>query len=76
MVKTAVGSGDADAQAFIYMATVLKSSVRTALGFQTSVERALKAVSNARNVMASLEQYYFDFEADLRWEDEGGACDG
>lgn len=74
MTKTAVGAAP-DPDAFVYIARKFRSAGRSAAMFAASMENMIRALENARAAIAVIvEAYYFDREAQLRWEDEGGPC--
>jgi hypothetical protein len=72
-VRTSVG-GSPDPQAYAYVASVLHRA-ETIRAFNNVYEPMIEAVSKAmRGIHAILEQYYFEREAEARWEDDGGPC--
>ena len=73
--KTAVGGDGVDPQAYVYVATAIRTAGRTAASFSSSMDHMIRALEKAKTQLhAILEQYYFDLEAQLKWEDEGGPC--
>lgn len=69
---TALGGGDP--QMYAYVASTLQRAGRTAHQIQGTMEnltRAIKVVT--ASVHSILEAYYLQVEAELKWEDEGGA---
>lgn len=72
MSNTAVGASP-DPDAFLYIAKKLRCAGRTAHSFKVSVENMVRALEDARTAVYNiLEAYYFDREAQARWEDDGG----
>jgi hypothetical protein len=73
-MKTSVGAPDP--QAYVYVASTLRRAGRTAHQIQGTMENLLSSVRVVTaTVHGILEQYYFDREAEARWEDDGGPCD-
>lgn len=75
MTKTTTPVGfPADPSAFTYVAATLENAGRTVTSFQASVDNMIRAFEKARaSLLPVIEQYYFDREAEARWDDEGGA---
>lgn len=73
MTKTSIGG--ADSQEYAYVAGAMRNVGRTAATFTASMNNFVRAVENAKNTIHSiLEAYYFDREAEARWDDDGGPC--
>jgi hypothetical protein len=72
-MRTSVGASP-DPQAYVYLAKVFKDAGRSAATFTASVDNFVRAVEKAaKSIHGVLEQYYFDCEAERRWENEGGS---
>lgn len=68
-------SGEYDPAVYASVSERLRRAGAASAPFTASTEKFVRVVTAASMAMMMwLKAYYESFEAELRWEDEGGAC--